>query len=106
MKRDDDFWKRVAAATELRRELGEQEMARALDELQRAQNGLARACAALSPILGAAPDWRAVSALHDRVKAAWHRVNKKRSFLRDRRSGPKVDDMNLAYEIEQREAAK
>jgi hypothetical protein len=100
--RDDAFWKQVAEATDLRRQLGEKFMQQALNELQQAQNALARACAALSPLMGASPEWKAVGVLHDRVKSTWYRVNTKRTYLRDRRSGPNADDINVAAELELR----
>ena len=48
----------------------------ALDRIDRAQRELGYAMEALSPVIGAMPEWEKAGALYDSVKALWHRVNR------------------------------
>jgi hypothetical protein len=49
-------------------------IARALVQIEEAQNLLSSACADLSAVVGGIPVWRATSKLYDKVKALWYRV--------------------------------
>ena len=50
-------------------------IARALFQIEEAQNLLASATAELTSAVGGVPVWRATSKMHDRVKALWYRVD-------------------------------
>ncbi len=47
---------------------------KALQQIEEAQNLLGAACATLSSLCYARPEWNATSKLHDRVKSHWYKV--------------------------------
>lgn len=49
----------------------------ALSEIEDAQRSLARAAELLCPIVGFVNEWSVVGRLYDRVKAHWHKVNRR-----------------------------
>lgn len=55
---------------------------RALHQIEEAQGLIGDACAILSSLRYAAPEWRATSKLYDRVKAHWYRVRDALEFSR------------------------
>ena len=63
----------------------------ALDRIQAAQRELELACQALSPVVGAMPDWEHLSKLTDRVQAEWHRLNSKLERGSAWRAGLRLD---------------
>jgi hypothetical protein len=54
----------------------------ALKAIEEAQLLLDRAAQALCSVRGVLPEWRKAGALHDHVKAAWHRLDTKTARLR------------------------
>lgn len=57
----------------------------ALHQIEAAQGMIGDACATLSTLRYAAPEWKATSALYDRVKAHWYRVRDGLEFSRKAR---------------------
>lgn len=52
----------------------EQKVQNALAKIESAQRLLGDACAELSPVVGAAGDWKRVGALYDRVHEEWRKL--------------------------------
>lgn len=71
---------------------------RAMALVEEAQNKLMEACQELSPIIGAVPQWRKTSSLHDRVKAHWYALD---AWLRKSSHRIDVDGSHKAW-IEKR----
>lgn len=67
---------------EWRRAEAQRRVSRALDELQRAQDLLVRAMAALSPLRYGAPTQARIGKLRDRVHAEWYRTGELRQSSR------------------------
>lgn len=54
-----------------------EQVRQAMDRIEAAQSELERACAALSPIVGAVPEFHRLVKLHDRVRGEWFRLEQK-----------------------------
>lgn len=54
----------------------QQKIRQALNEIEKAQLALGRACEALSPVVGMVKEWERVGKLYDKVNAEWHRLNR------------------------------
>jgi hypothetical protein len=74
----------------------------ALDRIQRAQAELERAAAALSNLEGGVVVWRLLGKLHDRVHAAWYRVEEFRKGGRFELDGIGVDALAKRLAAERR----
>ena len=89
----------------LARELGEQRMRRALEQIEEAQNLLYEACGeGLSPIVGCVKIWQRAGKVAESVKALWYAVDGEMARLRTR-GGPKVDRSHYAAELMRRRGA-
>jgi hypothetical protein len=64
---------------------------RALDHIERAERELDAACQALSPVIGALPDWQRIGKLSLKVHAMWQRLHEVKP-----RGGYRLDESGLA----------
>lgn len=84
--------------------VGREKFELAMKRIERAQNLIDLATADLSSILGGVKIWRETSALGDKVKNHWYRVESAYNTMLSR-GGPRVDESTVEFE-RQRSAAK